>query len=146
MRQHSAPKSPYCACAIGRRAAYCQPAIDAQKATVSAKPIGSASKSPYCACAIGRMRGVLPTGNRRAKSDRIGKADRERQQKKATVLPTGNRERQQKRRKNDSEKEKNGKREKAKEKTPKSERKNAEVEMNEIRRLGDYNVFSSGSY
>ena len=94
MRQHSAPKSPYCACAIGRRAAYCQPAIDAQKATVSAKPIGSASK----------------------KSDRIGKADREHQQKKATVSakPIGSTNKRDE--KTIRKKEKNGKRRKKRKK------------------------------
>ena len=79
MRQHSAPKSPYCACAIGRRAAYCQPAIDAQKVTVSAKPIGSASKKkrPYCRQAIGS------TNKRDEKNDsEKGKKEKEKKRKK----------------------------------------------------------------
>ena len=36
--------------------------------------------------------------------------------------------------------------EKSERKKAKNRKKNAEVEMNEIRRLADYNVFSSGSY
>ncbi len=36
--------------------------------------------------------------------------------------------------------------EKIERKNAKKRKKNAEVEMNEIRRLVDYNVFSSGSY